>query len=252
MIGPGALAHAIDADLMLYRSHIDTHMVGRSVSHKAPDTSADLILVTVKAYDLAECLSRIDTHAVVMVACNGIVDDIVRSFSDRLDLRLAQTSFAAFKRNGYFCITSQNPFFRFGSLGGRSLSPMERKFLSIVDSQVYQWTDNPLAGMWHKWAMNVAINLSSVALGLNKNGDLLDHQSTVKQFLDVLYPYYLAAGNRLTQEQLWLDIKTIILATKDNVNSTLDDVQHHRRSEIDFLLKDFDELKKLMGGIAKK
>ena len=100
-----------------------------------------------------------------------------------------------------------------------------------------RWEEDITAAMWHKLAINCAIN-PLTALHRCHNGELAKNRelaTQVTQLCDEIAKVSLAAGFNNTAASIHTDVASVIAATADNRSSMLQDVMAGRATEIDFI-----------------
>ena len=96
-------------------------------------------------------------------------------------------------------------------------------------------TDNLTATIWGKVLLNAAINPIGALLGW-RNGQLVRDAAVLEMMVEVVeesYQVALASGVRVTAHDWRVRLQTIGLATAENVNSMLQDLNRGRRTEIE-------------------
>lgn len=93
------------------------------------------------------------------------------------------------------------------------------------------------AAIWTKAILNAAIN-PVAALTRLRNGQLAEHEPSLKVMTAAAREAYTTArkhGVKLVRQDWRARLQTVCQATAPNINSMLQDVLHHRRTEIDAL-----------------
>lgn len=100
-----------------------------------------------------------------------------------------------------------------------------------------RWEENITAALWHKLAINCAIN-PLTAIHQCHNGELATDRklaAQVKQLCDEIAKVSQAAGFNETAASIHADVATVIAGTADNRSSMLQDIIAGRETEIDFI-----------------
>lgn len=98
-----------------------------------------------------------------------------------------------------------------------------------------QWTNDIMARLWRKLAVNCAINPLTVLYDC-PNGELSDQRDTVHKLCSDLAAVLTACGQKAAALDLEAEVWRVIEATAGNYSSMLQDVRAGRRTEISFLL----------------
>nr|WP_275666791.1 2-dehydropantoate 2-reductase [Vibrio tubiashii] len=202
---------------------------------------ADLILITVKAWQVDAALTPLmphispDTILVLMHNGMGTAEAVVRKMPSN-PLVLATTTHGAYKPSKHQVLHTgmgQTQLGGFNSLGNKC-SFLEEIFNHALP--IAAWNDNIHHALWTKLAINCAIN-PLTAIYQVKNGQLSaqEHQLEVNALLDEIYPVLAAEQIPLSREQLSQTVNHVIEATAANHSSMQQDIFHRRPSEIDFI-----------------
>lgn len=258
ILGPGAIGTLWAVKLvqaghnvsMWSRSNSDKiycSLQGQSTSHTFCNRSklslkhADLILVTVKAWQLSSAidplLSQLHSDIIVLVMHNGMgtLDYLVDNLPNN-PLLFATTSHGAMKINGSDVKHTGWGETKLGALNQKGLSC---EFLTEVLTHALEpveWQQNIHHSLLLKLAVNCAIN-PLTALNDIKNGQLSSdvYFPLLEQLIGEICRVINAEGLVITQEALTKVVNKVITSTADNYSSMHQDIAHQRRTEIDFI-----------------
>ncbi|WP_070970708.1 2-dehydropantoate 2-reductase [Vibrio sonorensis] len=202
---------------------------------------ADLILVTVKAWQVEAALQSIAIHiapeTVLMLMHNGMGSaERLPTTLTQHPILLATTTHGAYK-------PSVDQVLHTG-LGATQVGPYNElgKQCSFV-AEVLQhaltdvnWNEHIEHALWQKLAVNCAIN-PLTAIHQIKNGKLADprYHKEITGIVSEVVLIMNAKGFPAKSEPLCEMIYSVINATAENYSSMHQDVMHHRPSEIDFI-----------------
>lgn len=203
--------------------------------------SADLILVTVKAWQVMAAieplLPHIHSDTIIMLMHNGMgtASQVAEKLAHN-PIVVATTTHGAYKPHSQQVLhTGQG----ITQLGGFNAQGAQCDFLQAVLDHALPsvtWNPNIQQALWTKLAINCAIN-PLTAIHQCKNGALAEarfHQRLeriTQELLDVM----LKEGIEVTFDTLQQTIMNVIDATAENYSSMHQDVVHQRRTEIDFI-----------------
>lgn len=273
IIGPGALGAALGAALQR-RGH-DVAFIGRrgpvafcfSLDHgqqagmnpgrgnyqfASPDTqflmAVELVLITVKAFDLAAALRHSDLaprSAPIVSVGNGSVEDIIQTYAvtrpDRnFRLGLATLGVSLLSADGHepcFGLRSTVGKVAFGAFLGPvvNATPCERQ-LTTAD-EIFAWEASALISHRRKWLYNTVINSICAAQRLPRNGELLAQSADLAAVFDEAY----ALGELrwgawvIAKSELYAGLIELIQSTSANENSMARDRRLGLPTESDFL-----------------
>ncbi|TOI93902.1 2-dehydropantoate 2-reductase [Vibrio parahaemolyticus] len=202
---------------------------------------ADLILVTVKAWQVITALKPLIEHihhdAIVMLMHNGMgTAEQVEEMLSGNPVVIATTTHGAYKPNKEHVMhTGQG----ITQVGGFNASGAQCQFLQDVMQHALPevvWNPNINAALWTKLAINCAIN-PLTALHQCKNGDLAhgDFQDTLKNITKELVEVMNKEDIATQFDVLFETIMQVVRATSENYSSMRQDVFHQRPTEIDFI-----------------
>lgn len=196
------------------------------------------LLLACKAYDAAAVARnlrpRLAAGAQVILLQNGLgsQDEVVA------ELPAAQCIFAsstegAFRRGDFHIVQA-------GSghtwLGTQPPSPAPDWLTELEHAGIpASWSDDILARLWRKLALNCAINPLTVLYAC-RNGDLREHAGEVTALCRELVELLRACDQSEAATELQAEVERVIAATAANYSSMYQDVAAGRRTEIAYLL----------------
>lgn len=257
ILGPGAIGSLWAAKFKLAGHNVS--LWGRNVESTlslqlddAPATTflnqhipsvqnADLIVVTVKAWQVESALEpllpHINADTIVMLMHNGMgTAPLIEAKLADNPIVIATTTHGAYKPSKQQVLhTGQG----YTQVGGFNTKGAKCAFLQEVMNHALpevNWNPNINAALWTKLAINCAIN-PLTAIHQCKNGDLAD--STFATVLtDITYELVEVMnkeGIPTDFDALHATIMQVVTATAANYSSMRQDVFHQRRTEIDFI-----------------
>ena len=203
--------------------------------------NADLLLVTVKAWQvetaLAPLLAHLHPDTIIVCMQNGMgATDAIFDKIQHSPLILATTTHGALKTDAQqVCHSGLGQTM----LGAANLSGEQCTFLAEVFNHALSevhWVKDIRIPLWNKLAINCVIN-PLTAIHQCPNGALDEEQfsPTIKALLGEIAAVMSAEGLTTSLEELSLRVHQVIDATKANHSSMKQDVAHQRRTEIDFI-----------------
>lgn len=210
-------------------------------NHLLSVKKADLIVVTVKAWQVEEAirplLPHISPDTIMLLMHNGM--GTAQNVAPQLQnnpIVLATTTHGAYKPNKQqVCHTGDG----ITQLGGFNRSGEQCQFLQEVMHHALpevRWNPNIHAALWTKLAINCAIN-PLTAIHQCKNGALAqqEFQDTLRNITRELVEVMNKEGLETEFDNLFGVIMQVVHATAENYSSMRQDVYHQRRTEIDFI-----------------
>jgi 2-dehydropantoate 2-reductase len=203
--------------------------------------ASDLILITVKAWQVESAILPIISHihkdTILLFMHNGMgaVDNIASSI-EHFPVVIATTTQAAYK-------SAPNQVHHTGKgntqLGGYNSKGNQCDFLTDVLNHALPdvvWNNNINQALWNKLAINCAIN-PLTGLEQVKNGQLADgkYQSLVSEIVAEVVEVMTAEKLPTSTESLNLVVQQVIQATAANNSSMKQDMFYQRKTEIDFI-----------------
>lgn len=200
-------------------------------------TPIDRLLVACKAYDAEEAVAqvadRLSPSSEILLLQNGLGSQ--QAVASRTSARciFVSSTEGAYRRDGFhvtFAGQGQNWL-------GDPRNPNPPRWLTELDdaSIPHQWTTGIMARLWHKLALNCAINPLTV-LHDCRNGELLAYRQTLDALSGELATLLSANGYPELAAGFADDVLQVIQATAANYSSMHQDVHARRRTEIDYLL----------------
>jgi 2-dehydropantoate 2-reductase len=196
------------------------------------------LLVACKAYDVEEATAalapRLAPGAEIILLQNGLgSQDAVAARLPRARCIFASSTEGAF-RDGAFRVVYAGRGHTWLGVPGERRAPEWLDDLQAA-SIPHQWTPDILAKLWHKLALNCAINPLTV-LHDCRNGGLRDWPEEVAALSAELAELLRQAGQAEAAEDLHSDVLRVIDGTAANYSSMHQDVAQGRRTEIAYLL----------------
>ena len=201
------------------------------------EDSIDRLLVACKAYDaeaaVAQVADRLKPSSEILLLQNGLgSQQAVASRWPAVRCIFVSGTEGAY-REGFrvtFAGRGQNWL-------GDPDDPIPPSWLGDLDAAgiPHQWTHEILARLWHKLALNCAINPLTV-LHDCRNGDLLTHRQALDELCAELATLLSANGYPELAASLPDDVLRVVQATAANFSSMHQDVHARRRTEIAYLL----------------
>lgn len=206
-----------------------------------PGSPVELLLITTKAHQameaLDQCGPRLESRCRLLLLQNGmgVAEQIVERYS-------ANPLFCGVTTDGAYC---PEPFtvvhagtgetaigaFRHPADPQTMMAYLPIQFLSI------ETCDDIEARQWRKLAINCAVNGLTVVYHC-RNGMLLEHagaRARMAKLCEEIKQIGNALGYGDWAADLLVKTENVIRATAANYNSMYQDVEHHRRTEIDYL-----------------
>lgn len=214
------------------------HFINRNLS---AIEQADLILVTVKAWQVDQALTPlqddINADTMIMLMHNGMgsAETTAKRFAAN-PLILATTTHGAYKPEPLRVLhTGQGQT----HIGGYNSTGKQCQFLAdVMDHALPRvvWNNTIEQALWTKLAINCAIN-PLTAIEQITNGELSHprYQTQLSALLDEVSLVLEAEGIPCQRSELTQTVNEVIQATASNHSSMQQDIAHQRRSEIDFI-----------------
>ncbi|WP_217543869.1 2-dehydropantoate 2-reductase [Vibrio metschnikovii] len=214
-----------------------------TLAYNQPATleQADLLLVCVKAWQvetaLLPLLDKLAPQTILLFIHNGMgaLDTLTEPLSD-YPLLMATTTHGALKQGVHHVMHTGQGTTQLGAVNAQG----ERcDFLVDVLNHALPhvlWTDNIRYALWHKLAINCAIN-PLTAIENCRNGQLADanYRPLLNQLINELVSVMRAEQVPIEPQQLTESIDRVIEATSQNYSSMQQDVAQQRPTEIDFI-----------------
>ncbi|WGV99709.1 2-dehydropantoate 2-reductase [Vibrio sp. YMD68] len=219
----------------------DNHSQTYLNQHSHALNNADLLLVTVKSWQVQEALEpllgSIHRDCIILFMHNGMgAVDPLRAQLDAHPVLLATTTHGALKLSDTKVSHTGQGATQIGPYNHRG---QQCQFMTDVLNHSLPnvtWNDNITAALWQKLAINCAIN-PLTAIEQCKNGQLAGehHQQRLNAIIEEVAQVIQAEGISLYSETLSSTVTTVIQATADNYSSMRQDVFYQRKTEIDFI-----------------
>ncbi len=196
------------------------------------------LLLASKAYDAAAAARalrpRLAPGAEVLLLQNGLgSQDAVAALLPQARCIFASSTEGAFRRRDFHVVFA-------GSghtwLGTAPPTPSPGWLGELAQAGIpASWSDDILARLWRKLALNCAINPLTVLYGC-RNGELQAHAVEVAALCCELVELLTACGQAAATDGLQTEVERVIAATAANYSSMYQDVAAGRRTEIAYLL----------------
>lgn len=217
---------------------------GQSNLYPIPAETADStgpvqrLLLACKAYDAEEAAAslapRLLPGAEIILLQNGLgSQEAVAARLPRVRCILASSTEGAFRESDFRVVFAGQGHTWLG-LPGQPQAPAWLEQLQSADIP-HAWTADILGKLWHKLALNCAINPLTV-LHDCRNGGLRDWPEDLAALSQELVELLCACGQADAAKTLHDDVLRVINATAANYSSMHQDVARGRRSEIAYLL----------------
>lgn len=202
---------------------------------------ADLILITVKAWQVEQALLPIldylnqDTMLLFMHNGMGGIESLAERLH-RFPVLLATTSHGALLHApGHVAHTGIGATF----IGGANHNGNRCSFIADVFHHALpdvQWEQNINQALWNKLAINCAIN-PLTAIHQCKNGQLDSpaYKESLNKVIDEIHQVLEYEQMDIAKTVLTEKVYSVIHATAENLSSMHQDIFHHRPTEIDFI-----------------
>lgn len=196
------------------------------------------LLVACKAYDaeaaVASVHHRLSPGADVVLLQNGLgSQQAVAAALPGVEVTFASTTEGAWARPDGAVVFAGQGFTWLGSALGRP-APAWLQDLQLAGIP-HQWTQDIMARLWRKLAINCAINPLTV-LEQCANGGLRAHGPAVTALCTELTGLLEAVGQPAAALNLAQDVDEVIAATAANFSSMYQDVAAGRRTEVRYLI----------------
>ncbi len=202
---------------------------------------ADLIIVTVKAWQVEEAIRPLLTHinpdTILVLMHNGMgtAQRVAATLANN-PIVLATTTHGAYKPSKQQVLHTGHGVTQIGAF---NRSGEQCEFLQQVMNHALpevRWNPNINVALWTKLAINCAIN-PLTALHQCKNGELAQEafKETLQKITRELVEVMRKEGIETDVDELFNTIMQVINATAENYSSMRQDIFYQRRTEIDFI-----------------
>lgn len=222
------------------------------VSYNDENGAISHLLITTKAYDVVAAFSEVkhrlnaDSQVILLVNGMGFVDDLASNFPD-FQFTFGTTTEGAYRLSKGTktdsCNGNSSSHFRHAGKGitrlgqaGLPHSPPWFKSWTSID-QACTWETNIEECLWRKLTINCAIN-PLTALHRCKNGELSTRPELtrlVNQLCDEIALVSQAAGFHEASDNIHNWVFEVIVDTRNNRSSMLQDTMAGRRTENDYI-----------------
>lgn len=210
-------------------------------NHLRQIADADLILVTLKAWQVSSALNQIRSYiapeAMILLLHNGMgtAESISQVFSSN-PMLLGTTTHGAFQPQKHH---SQHVGVGQTLIGAHNHQALQCGFIADVLNHALPeciWQNNIQSALWNKLAINCAIN-PLTALHNIRNGALseMQYQETLDQIVFEVSQVMACEGFAVAQHALRQQVDSVIEKTAENYSSMQQDIFYQRPTEIDFI-----------------
>ena len=203
--------------------------------------ASDLVLITVKAWQVKQALSPIldhlmpETMLVFMHNGMGVIDELPEHV-DSHPVIVATTTHGAYKPSRSQVIHTGIGTTMFGGYNplGKQCDFLADVFDHALASA--SWTHSIQTALWNKLAINCVIN-PLTALHQCLNGALLDYQYTEQIQIIIAEICAVMQSEKIviTEQDLFDRVINVVKATANNHSSMQQDIAHQRCTEIDYI-----------------
>jgi 2-dehydropantoate 2-reductase len=226
--------------LLQVQNHTGESRVKIPCETAAPSTPVEYLLVTTKAYDVEVALRsirhRLAENAIVLLLVNGmgLAEQAATLLPDKR-IFCGITTEGAYRRGPLDICHAGHGITRIGALQAQAepewFAPWRALHLQC------QWEKQIGPALWHKLAINCAINPLTAVHGC-RNGELGKNaklRAEVQALCGEIAAVSRAMDYTQTANTIDEDVARVIRDTADNRSSMLQDVQAGRQTEIDFI-----------------
>ncbi len=218
------------------------HIIKVKTTSNAGDLDkVDLILLTVKAYDVDKAVREINsivgTNTLVLCLQNGlgIVEIVSNTIKEKQIIRGTTTNGALFIEPGHIKHTGKGDTI-IGRMGGEVDSRLE-EIKAVFDKAGFPTTISTTMNeiLWNKLLINISINPFGALTNL-PNGQLRElFANSMKIVISEAIEVAKNVGIELDLNTAIDKTFTVQFNTKNNRNSMLQDVERKKKTEIDFI-----------------
>ncbi|MCQ4346018.1 putative 2-dehydropantoate 2-reductase [Pseudomonas stutzeri] len=196
------------------------------------------LLLASKAYDAAAAARalrpRLTGDAEVILLQNGLgsQDEVAAALPEARCILAASTEGAFRPRDFHVVFAGAGHTW----LGSSPPAPAPAWLAELEQAGIpASWSEDILARLWRKLALNCAINPLTVLCDC-RNGGLQAHADEVAQLCRELSELLIACGQQGAADGLQAEVERVIAATAANYSSMYQDVAAGRRTEVAYLL----------------
>ena len=204
-------------------------------------SSADVVLVTLKAPQVRDVLASLACHihhdAIIILMHNGMgTTDAINALFPQNPLLLATTTHGAYRPTTSHVLHTGYGQTLIGA--GNTLGKQCEFMVEVLNHALplVMWQSHIEQALWNKLAVNCAIN-PLTALNQVRNGELAQpkYAEQLSTITDEVISVMQANGIDVDTNQLRDTIDSVIQTTANNFSSMEQDIAHRRPSEIDFI-----------------
>jgi 2-dehydropantoate 2-reductase len=210
------------------------------LTNAAGQSAIDRLLVTTKAQDASTAVCDIahrlapTTDIVLMVNGMGILEELQAQLP-QLSFYLGTTTQGAYRNGPGQIRHAGTGTTRIGNLAAETAPAWFASWQSATED--CYWDDNIQQALWHKLAVNCAINPQTAMYGC-LNGELAensDYLKTTGLLCAEISQVLLALGHHTLAQELYSSVLQVIKGTANNRSSMLQDVTAGRATEINYI-----------------
>lgn len=204
-------------------------------------SSIPFLICCTKVYDVVAALQNLEPYlkaeSIIILIHNGMgVLEEIKTKWPHLRIISGVTSIGGYLEKPYNAKAFLNGSISIGATQGHFSVAEIKTVLTAFKKSFFEchWTDSIEFLIWKKFAINCCINILTVVLSC-KNGTLLQHRELLERVAQEVALVVHAYNIPFSLGELLQMLYEVVHATADNYSSMYKDVQHHRRTEIDYI-----------------
>ncbi|MFK7872639.1 MAG: hypothetical protein AB8C84_05635 [Oligoflexales bacterium] len=204
--------------------------------NQAPLSSANMVIITVKAYDLLGVIKRYVPYFTpgipIVLACRGAIEDILQFASQnypnfiwrrgltQFSTRALNDSYMVLENSEKSCFVMGPPSLSLGEIGLTKPSRLEEL---IIDqgSMFFRWCSDLKPVVRRRWLEDTVIDTLCVAWEIERQGELLQRLEELREVFHEAY--HLAAEHwgvwKTCEDQLFLELISTITKSASQGNA---------------------------------
>ncbi|AFP85419.1 2-dehydropantoate 2-reductase [secondary endosymbiont of Heteropsylla cubana] len=207
-----------------------------SANNSSHLAKSDLLIVTLKAWQVSVgvqgLLPQLRTDCGIILLHNGFgTQEELPALTQ--PLIIGNTTHAAYSKEEKIYYVSRG-ITRIGP--GNNQAQQSSAIAKVLHTALPPviWHQDVMASIWMKLAVNAVINPLTTVYSC-RNGELIHYLQKIKLICYEIALVMTYEGHQIYDQCLLLYVKQIILRTKNNISSMLQDIQAKRKSEIDYI-----------------
>jgi ketopantoate reductase len=219
--------------------------VAYSLESFADTSSPDVMVLCVKAYDLAVALTKIGESGLkpcpLILQGNGFVDRVVAEFRcayPEWEVRFGLCTFGI-KENGFGFEVVGAGACEFGPAPEtlRRTNAITAAEQALAAATGAKWNANIVEAVRVKWLWNTVLNSLTAVFDLATNGKVVNHKDEARAaFVEAVTALkVLDPATEIDADQAWKDLWLLVERTKLNENSMHRDIRVGRKTESEYL-----------------